>query len=107
MLQEKMKNKIDEFIGINKLVDFLNRFRMTVRDEDKIYFNNMIDYFSLLYEIEVPVEQHAVEYKEASLKTINVLEKYNTKNKNQKLEFLINLINFKLKAVSNIKGLAS
>ncbi|NVK51523.1 MAG: hypothetical protein HWD85_01215 [Flavobacteriaceae bacterium] len=102
-----MKSKIDEFSGIDKLVVFLNKYRMLVKEEDKIYFNNMIDYFSLLYQVEVPVEQHAVEYREATEKTINVLEKYNAKGANEKLEFLIDLINFKLEAVSNIKGLAS
>ena len=106
-LQDKMKKKIDDFIGIKELVNFLNKFRLTVKDEDKIYFNNMIDYFSLLYEQKVPVEQHAVEFKEASLKTVSVLNNYNKESKSETLTFLANLINFKLEAVSNIKGLAS
>ena len=106
-LQNKLTDKIDEFMGIDKIVDFLNRFRMTVKDEDKVYFNNMIDYFSLLFEQEVPVEQHAVEYREASLKTIAVIKKYNTESKSETLTFLSELISFKLEAVSNIKGLAS
>jgi hemerythrin-like domain-containing protein len=106
-LQAKMINKIDNYVGIDKLVDFLNRFRMTVDEEDKVYFNNMIDYFSLLFEQEVPVEQHAVEYRTASLKTIDIIEKYNAQKKSETLTFLSNLINFKLEAVSNIKGLAS
>lgn len=106
-LQQKMKLKIDESGGIENLVDFLNKFRLTVHESDKIYFNNMIDYFSLLYQQEVPVEQHAVEYKEASLKTIEVLNKYNVDGKLELLTFLNNLIVFKLEAVSNIKNLAS
>jgi hypothetical protein len=106
-LQKQLVSKIDGFIGINDLVDFLNKFRLTVSDEDKVYFNNMIDYFSLLYHQEVPVEQHAVEYREASLKTIQVIGKYNKENEFEKLNFLSNLITFKLEAVSNIKGLAS
>lgn len=106
-LQEKMKLKIDESGGIESLVDFLNKFRLTVYESDKIYFNNMIDYFSLLYQQEVPVEQHAVEYKEASLKTIEILTKYNVDGKLELLTFLNNLIVFKLEAVSNIKNLAS
>lgn len=106
-LQEQMITKINNHSGIKDLVVFLNKFRLTVNDEDKIYFNNMIDYFSLLFEQEVPVEQHAVEYKEASLKTIEVLEKYNKNGKTESLNFLSNLIRFKLEAVSNIKGLAS
>lgn len=106
-LQNKMTDKIDNYIGIDKIVDFLNRFRMTVDEEDKVYFNNMIDYFSLLFQQEVPVEQHAVEYRAASLKTIEVISKYNTENKSETLTFLSDLISFKLEAVSNIKGLAS
>ncbi|MGB0892464.1 MAG: hypothetical protein ACPGUU_08940 [Flavobacteriaceae bacterium] len=106
-LQEQMVTKIKNHKGIKELVDFLNKFRLTVSDADKIYFNNMIDYFSLLFEQEVPVEQHAVEYKEASLKTIEVIEKYNKNGKTETLSFLSNLIKFKLEAVSNIKGLAS
>ena len=106
-LQNKMTEKIDNYIGIEKIVEFLNRFRITVNEEDKVYFNNMIDYFSLLYQQDVPVEQHAVEYRAASLKTIEVLEKYNAQKKSETLTFLSDLINFKLEAVSNIKGLAS
>lgn len=108
-LQDEMIQKIDAYVGIDKLVEFMDRFRLTVSETDKIYFNNMIDYFSLLYDQKVPVEQHAVQYKEASLKTIEVIEKYNNKNnkETESLTFLSNLINFKLEAVSNIKGLAS
>lgn len=106
-LQQKMIAKIDGSGGIENLVNFLNKFRLTVDETDKIYFNNMIDYFSLLYEQEVPVEQHAVEYKEASLKTIEVLKKYNAEDTVVLLSFLQDLIVFKLEAVSNIKNLAS
>ncbi|MDT7831967.1 hypothetical protein RQM59_06220 [Flavobacteriaceae bacterium S356] len=106
-LQQKMMAKIDESGGIENLVDFLNKFRLTIHESDKIYFNNMIDYFSLLYQQEVPVEQHAVEYKEASLKTIEILNKYNKDDTLELLTFLNNLIVFKLEAVSNIKNLAS
>lgn len=106
-LQQKMIAKIDGSGGIDNLVNFLNKFRLTVDESDKLYFNNMIDYFSLLYDQEVPVEQHAVEYKEASLKTIEVLKKYNKDGKSELLTFLNDLIVFKLEAVSNIKNLAS
>ena len=106
-LQTKMIQKIDEFSGIEKLVDFLEKFKTTVSEEDKVYFNNIIDYFSLLYQQEVPVEKHAVEYREATLKTVSVLEIYNENGRIENLNFLTNLIKFKLEAVSNIKGLAS
>lgn len=105
-LQQKMMSRIDAHGGIKDLVEFLHKFRLTVEEEHRPYCNNMIDYFSLLYEQKVPVEQHAVEYKDASLKTIEVLQKYNTK-KIETLTFLIELISFKLEAVSNIKNLAS
>jgi len=106
-LQHKLTTRIDDYIGIDKIVLFLKRFKMTVKDEDKIYFNNMIDYFTLLFQQEVPVEQHAIEYRAASLKTIEVIKKYNTENNSEILSFLSGLINFKLEAVSNIKKLAS
>jgi len=102
-----LTTRIDDYIGIDKIVLFLKRFKMTVKDEDKIYFNNMIDYFTLLFQQEVPVEQHAIEYRAASLKTIEVIKKYNTENNSEILSFLSGLINFKLEAVSNIKKLAS
>ena len=88
-------------------MDFLEKFKTTVSEEDKVYFNNIIDYFSLLYQQEVPVEKHAVEYREATLKTVSVLEIYNENGRIENLNFLTNLIKFKLEAVSNIKGLAS
>jgi hypothetical protein len=106
-LQEKMMKKIDDFCGIESLVSFLEKFKNTVNESDKVYFNNIIDYFSLFYQQEIPVEKHAVEFKEATLKSISVLEFYNKDGKSETLTFLINLIKFKLEAVSNIKGLAS
>lgn len=106
-LQQKMVKKINDFGGLDLIVNFLEKFKLTVKDEDRIYFNNIIDYFSLLFEQEVPVEQHAVTYKEATLKSIEVLNYYNDLKKSETLFFLINLIQFKLEAVSNIKGLAS
>ncbi len=106
-LQQKMVKKINDFGGIDPIVNFLEKFKLTVKDEDRIYFNNIIDYFSLLFEQEVPVEQHAVTYKEATLKSIEVLSYYNDLKKSETLFFLIKLIQFKLEAVSNIKGLAS
>lgn len=105
-LQVKMMKKIDDFCGIEALVVFLEKFKKTVNESDKVYFNNIIDYFSLFYEQEIPVEKHAVEFREATLKSISVLGFYNQDNKSEMLTFLINLIKFKLEAVSNIKGLA-
>ena len=61
----------------------------------------------MFYEQVIPVEKHAVEYREATLKSISVLEFYNKDMDCETLNFLINLINYKLEAVSNIKGLAS
>ncbi|WP_144894420.1 hypothetical protein [Lutibacter sp. Hel_I_33_5] len=98
-----MKKKIDEHGGIEKVVEFLNSFRLTVNEDDKIYFNNMIDYFSLLFQQTVPVEQHAVEYREASLKTIEVINEYNKENTCETLSFLSELITFKLQSVVNLK----
>lgn len=106
-LQSKLMAKIDEFCGIESLVNFLEKFKNTINESDKIYFNNIIDYFSLFYEQEIPVEKHAVEYREATLKSISVLKSYNKDKDCETLNFLINLINYKLEAVSNIKGLAS
>lgn len=102
-----MMHKIDDFCGIEALVSFLEKFKSTVNETDKVYFNNMIDYFSLFYEQEIPVEKHAVEFREATLKTVSVLEFYNGNKNCKTITFLINLIKFKLEAVSNIKGLAS
>ncbi len=106
-LQQKMVKKINDFGGLDLIVNFLEKFKLSVKDEDRIYFNNIIDYFSLLFEQEVPVEQHAVTYKEATIKSIEVLNFYNDKKQSKVLSFLIKLIKFKLEAVSNIKGLAS
>lgn len=106
-LQSKLMLKIDDFCGIEALVKFLEKFKSTVNEFDKVYFNNMIDYFSLFYEQEIPVEKHAVEFREATLKTVNVLEFYNKDKECKTITFLIDLITFKLEAVSNIKGLVS
>ncbi|MDD7913899.1 hypothetical protein [Polaribacter ponticola] len=106
-LQRKLMLKIDEFCGIQSLITFLEKFKNTVNESDKIYFNNIIDYFSLFYEQTIPVEKHAVEFREATLKSIAVLESYNKDKNCETLNFLINLISYKLEAVSNIKGLAS
>ena len=36
-LQNKLMTKIDEFCGIESLVNFLEKFKNTVNESDKIY----------------------------------------------------------------------
>jgi hypothetical protein len=103
-LQQLMTQKIDEFSGIEKLTQEMERLR-SFTDEKK-YFNNMIIYFNGLYNQIVNVEEHAVSYRQNSVDTIQFLEKFNTSRNEPTIKFLVDLINFKLEYVAGVKRIS-
>ncbi len=91
-LQKKMTKKIDDFGGIEKLTLDLERLR--VYTNEKKWFNNMIFYFNSLYSQIVDVEGHAVEFRQASIDTVEFLEEFNEGRNEATIKFLVELINF-------------
>ena len=103
-LQQLMTQKIDEFSGIEQLSLELEKFRSF--SNEKKYFNNIIIYFNGLYNQIVDVENHAVSYRQATLESIQFLEKFNETRNEPTINFLIDLINFKLEYVQDIKRIS-
>lgn len=103
-LQKQMTQKIDEFGGIEKLTLDLERLRVFTKE--KKWFNNMIFYFNSLYSQIVDVEAHAVEFRKASLDTVEFLVEFNEGRNEEAIKFLIDLINFKLSAVNGLRKIS-
>lgn len=103
-LQQLMTQKIDEFSGIEKLTQDMERLRSFTNE--KKFFNNMIIYFNGLYNQIVNVEEHAVAYRQASLDTNEFLEKFNEQRNEPTIKFLVDLINYKLEYVAGIRNIS-
>ena len=103
-LQQLMTQKIDEFSGIEKLTQDMERLRSFTNE--KKFFNNMIIYFNGLYNQIVNVEEHAVAYRQASLDTNEFLEKFNKNRNEPTIKFLVDLINFKLEYVAGVRNIS-
>lgn len=103
-LQQLMTQKIDEFSGIEKLTQDMERLRSFTNE--KKFFNNMIIYFNGLYNQIVDVEEHAVTYRQASVDTTEFLEKFNENRNEPTIKFLVDLINYKLEYVAGIRNIS-
>ena len=103
-LQQQVTRKIDAFGGIRWLTSDMERLR-TFTDEKK-WFNNMVIYFNGLYNQNINVEEHAVTYRQASLDTIDFLEKFNKTRNEPTIIFLIDLINYKLEYVAGVRRIS-
>lgn len=103
-LQQLMTQKIDEFSGIEKLTQDMERLRSFTNE--KKFFNNMIIYFNGLYNQIVDVEEHAVAYRQASLDTNEFLEKFNETRNEPTIKFLVDLINYKLEYVAGVRNIS-
>ncbi len=99
-----MIQKIDDFGGIEKLTEDLERLKSL--SPEKKWFDNMIFYFNSLYTQIVNVEQYAVEYHQSSVDTIEFLNGFNTTRKEPTIKFLIDLISFKLNHVAGVRRIS-
>ena len=66
----------------------------------------MIIYFNSLFTQEIDVVGYAIDYRQASLDTIAFLQKFNQIKKERTNEFLMDLIQFKLDYVANIRKIS-
>ncbi len=103
-LQQKLIQKIDAFGGIEKLNSELERIR--ILSTEKKWFDNMIFYFNSLYTQALDVEAMAIEFKQTSLDTIDYLEQLNKSIREPAIAFIIDLISYKLAAVSGIRTIS-
>lgn len=96
-----MIQKIDDFGGIEKLSSELERIR--ILSPEKKWFDNMNFYFNSLYTQVLDVESMAIEFKQNSLATIKYLEKFNKNLNDCVIEFILELIKYKLETVSGLR----
>jgi len=103
-LQEQMILKIDQFCGIEELSKDLEQLRNYTTE--KKWFDNINFYFNSLYTQTVDVESHAVEYRQATVNTIEFLENFNKGRDFPTVNFLIYIINYKLSYVAGIRKIS-
>lgn len=103
-LQQLMIQKIDDYVGIEGLSQEMERFR-SMTDEKK-WFNYMIIYFNCLYYQNENVEEHAISYRQVILDTLAFLEKFNETRNEPTIQFLVDLIQFKLDYVAGMKRIS-
>ena len=105
-LQNQLISKINRAYGRTNLIKGITNCEKRVHKHHKFYYSNMATYFNDLYINDVDVESHAIEYREISLETIEQLKYDNLHLKNPILEFLIELITYKLDSVHPVMKLA-
>jgi len=104
-LQEEMLVMIDDFTGgrteFSEGMDILIK---SVREEDRHIFKTLKMYLLNLYEEEVPLKQHAVQYRDRALFVIDKLQEVVRKHNCKLCMFLIRLILYKLESVGDMKS---
>ncbi len=105
MLQQLLIDKIDNYKGLDHLTDFLTKQKRITKQDDKIYFTNLIQFYNLLYTTNINVEQQTIDSKVMVTKTLHILTRYNKNNPKEEMQFCIDTLIFSLNYISNIKGL--
>lgn len=99
-LQQLLIQKIDDYIGIEGLSEEMERYRSLTHE--KKWFNYMIIYFNCLYYQNENVEEHAISYRKIILQTKTFLEQFNETRNEPTIQFLLDLIQFKLDYASGM-----
>ena len=73
-LQNKIIARIDDFCGIEKFVEKLDSHKLNLPANEKIMFVTMILYSQNLYLSSVPCERDFIVYRDASFKSLDLLE---------------------------------
>ena len=107
-LKTQMKDKILSFSTIDDLKINLNKIAINSNAEDKIVFENMANYFSLLFDdyVEMDVEKDAVTYKQAILNTRNTVLRKIEEKECCFMQFLLELLQIKIDYTANIRKIS-
>ena len=73
-LQNKITSRIDDFCGIEKFVEKLTWYKLRLPANEKIIFATMMLYSQNLYLSSVPCERDFIVYRNASFKSLDLLE---------------------------------
>jgi hypothetical protein len=103
-LQQLMIQKIDEFGGIERLTNDMQKLREFTNE--KKYYDNMIIFFNNLFTQTIDAESFTIKYHQSSLDTIEFLEAFNETRNDCTNQFLIDLINYKSEFVSGIRKIS-
>ncbi|MFS4449114.1 hypothetical protein [Maribacter sp. 2307UL18-2] len=99
-LQQSLIQKIDDYIGIEDLSKEMERYRSLTHE--KKWFNYMIIYFNCLYHQNENVEEHTISYRQIILGTKAFLDEFNETRNEATIQFLLDLIQFKLDYVEGM-----
>ncbi|MDV7138644.1 hypothetical protein R3X28_07140 [Maribacter sp. TH_r10] len=103
-LQELMVERIDNFIGIEKLTEELERMREMTHE--KVWFDDMIICFNSLYLKDFNAEEYTLNYKIHLQKTIDFLNRFSKGTGSEIHKFLIDLLEFKIDYVYNLRKIS-
>lgn len=108
-LREIIIKKIDKFGGLNSFINNVEILRFHVPIDKLKIIDNIILYYTLLYEFPRDHEADVIKYYDLRLETISILKKLIINDSNLKSFFLhwfIDLIEFGNKYVSKTRKLA-
>jgi len=103
-LQELMIAKIEGFGGIEKLSNEIEKCREL--SPEKIWFDNMQLCFNNLFLNKVDVEEYALDYKQSSQDAVIYLKEFKKGREEKIYDFLIDLMEFKLEYINNIRKIS-
>lgn len=89
-------------IGKEKLIDHLKCCAKAVSTRDQIYFEELADHISTLYDDPSIIKQKSNRFKKMSKATLQVLSKYSKTLQCNMLTFTKNLIEYELNAVKHL-----
>lgn len=98
-IDKALGHKGNNFIGKGIVLAKMKYLASIVPEEDKVYFTTWYDYVVMLYDVFVPVEEHAVLFHDESLATIEVFKKYYEIHKCEALKASYEAIQFKVDSV--------
>lgn len=101
-LQIDMISQIN-MVGRKKLINRLDFYSRMVHEKDKVYFDNLVVYFDNLYKTAIPDEKNTVRFRQNTLTTLDVINKYNKELNCKILQFTKKLIQYRLNAVKRKK----
>lgn len=105
-LQLLTKSKIDQSFGVQILIETLQYICKFSTSTERFYINTTIIYFRSLYAIELDLINDLIEYNSEARLTLDILKSKHQNLKCQKLETIINIIEYNINYVANIKKIS-
>ena len=104
-LQEELIVRIDEFGGLEKIITDLKRHEKAAPWNRKIVFGGMVVFLKQLYKGKVNLQWCALGHRKLSRFIVRYYSKWAKRKNCETLQFVANLINYKMESMKNIREL--